>query len=60
MVTPRRMRSIVRQLETTRDRIGKERDKLRRLIEELETLEDPTTSGLEDLQNAIDRLSEQA
>jgi hypothetical protein len=55
-----RMATIVKQLEKRRDMIGKERDKLRDLAGEVSDLLEPTERAWDDIQSAIDTLSEQA
>jgi len=51
---------MIRKLERERDAIAKRRDRLRELVEEWTALEDSCSMALDDLQSAIDRLSEYA
>lgn len=51
---------IKRDLERHRDRIGKERDKLRDAISDWEELERACSEAYDDIHCAIDRLSELA
>lgn len=53
-------RALVKQLERSRERIGKERDALRRLQEDVGALLDSTERAAEALDSAIDALSEYA
>ena len=51
---------IIKQLEKRRDAVGKERDKLGNLIAELDGLRDSCNRAYDDMQHAIDALSEHA
>ena len=48
-----------KQLEVIKTNIGIERDKMRVIYEDLSSLLDNTNDALEDLENSIERLSEQ-
>ena len=54
------LKSIMKQLEKHRDRISKERDSLRDVVLEYESLAEVCDTAIEDLNRAIDSLSEQA
>ena len=58
-ITPK-LKTLLKQLEKHRTAIGKERDALRELHEEIESLLDPVNRGVEALDDAITALSEQA
>ena len=51
---------LIQKLEKHRDAIGKERDQLRNLMEEIAGLISSTEEGLVALEDTIDRLSEMA
>ena len=51
---------MIKNIESRRVAVGNERDKLREMIAELETLEWSCDSAMDDLQRAIDALSEHA
>lgn len=48
-----------KQLEVIKTNIGIERDKMQVIYEDLSSLLDNTNDALEDLENSIERLSEQ-
>lgn len=48
---------LIKQLNASMKRIGKERDILRNLIEDYEDLSDNCDEALDDLQRAVDALS---
>lgn len=54
------IKKIIRDLERHRDRIGKERDALQAMADEVQALLDPVDNAWHNLQAAIDNLSEQA
>lgn len=54
------IRQIIKKLEKHRDAIGRERDALRDLADEVQGLLDTAENGWHNLQAAIDNLSEQA
>ncbi len=54
------IKQIIKQLERRRDAIGKERDKLRELLSEWADLADTCDSAYEDIDRAIDALSQYA
>ena len=51
--------SIPKQIKRHRDRIVKDRDALRLLVEEIEDFLEPTDRAIEALDDAVDALSEQ-
>ena len=53
------LKQLVAQLKKHQNTIGKERDKIRELKEEIDSLLDPVEEGMMDLEAAIDRFSEQ-
>ena len=59
-MTNKQMQTVLRQLEKRRDAIGKERDRLQLVIDEYETLLAPCKTAMEDINMAIQSLSEQA
>ena len=52
------MKKIVSQLEAEKKKIAKARDRIRELLGDVEGMMDSSTRGLEDLESAIDALSE--
>lgn len=56
----RTLKQITKQLEIHRSAIAKERDAMRELIYEIESLLEPVEDGLTDLEFAIEKFSEQA
>ncbi len=54
------IRQMIKQLETRRDAIGRERDKLRELLSDWADLADNCDSAYEDIDHAIDALSQHA
>jgi hypothetical protein len=63
----KQLTSIIKQMEKSRSIIASERDKLRDIIDEIDELLEPVTTGHEELEHsmqilrqAIDSLSEQA
>lgn len=52
------MRKIVSQLEAEKKKIAKARDRIRDLLSDVEGMLDSSDRGLEDLESAIDALSE--
>ncbi len=48
---------LIKELDASRTRVGKERDKLRELVEDAEALLDTVDVAYEDLTAAIDALS---
>lgn len=59
MKTTRTIKSLVSQMEKCRVAIGKQRDILREIQGEVESLLDPTDRGVEALDDAIETLSEE-
>ena len=55
-----RIKQLIKQLEKRRDAIGKERDKLRELLSEWADLADTCDCAYEDIDHAIDSLSQYA
>lgn len=55
-----RVSTMIKKIESRRDDIGKERDKLDDMIAELEALRDCCERAWDDLQSARDALSELA
>jgi hypothetical protein len=53
-----KVQSWIKQIERRQKAIGAERDKLRAMISELEELESTCSDAYDNLQYAIDRLSE--
>jgi len=51
---------MIKQLEKHRDKIGKDRDALRDFLDEVESLKETCDRAYQDLECAIDALSEQA
>lgn len=58
--TSNHLKSLIRQLEKHRLAIAKERDGMRKMQDDIEDLLEPTSRGLEALEDAIAALSEQA
>ena len=52
------IKRIIAQVNACKKRIARERDKLRDLISEMESLEDCTDRAVRDLESAADSLSE--
>ncbi len=55
--TSRKVATIVRQVNATKERIGKDRDKLRELLDELEAIVSDADEATEHLEAAVDMLS---
>lgn len=55
-----KLATMIKQLEKHRDKIGKDRDALRDFLDEVESLKETCDRAYEDLQCAIEALSEQA
>ena len=55
-----KLATMIKQLEKHRDKIGKDRDALRDFEAEVENLRETCERAYEDLQCAIEALSEQA
>lgn len=53
-------KSIIKKLEKHRDQIGKDRDALSEYLDELTGLKESCDSAYDDIQRAIDSLSELA
>lgn len=53
-------KAIIKQLEKHRDKIGKDRDTLAEYLDELVGLKESCDSAYDDIQRAIDSLSELA
>ena len=53
-----KLKTIIKKIELHKTRIAKERDQLRDLIMELEGLEESCASAHDDLEYAVDKLSE--
>lgn len=51
---------MIKLIEKRRDAVGKERDKLDAMVDELMALRETCDAAWHDLQSAIDHLSEQA
>ena len=51
-------KALLKSLEKHRDKIGKERDGLREIKDEMSSLLDATDRGLESLESAIDYFSQ--
>ena len=52
------LKAAIRQIKKEQEIISKARDRLRELRYEVEELEDNATQGIDDLEVAIDKLSE--
>jgi len=52
------IKEILTKVKACKERIAKERDKLRDLISEIESIEDCTDRAVSDLESAADALSE--
>lgn len=50
--------SLLVQVKASKARISKERDKLRDLIDEMESIEDDCNEAIDDLERAADTLSQ--
>ena len=53
-------KKMIREIEKRREAVGKERDKLDELIDELSALRESCDSAWHDLRSAVDALSEHA
>ena len=54
----RAIRALLKNLEASKDRIAKERNKLRDLIAEYEDIEDDCSNAIDNMNAAADALSE--
>lgn len=50
--------SILKQIEKTKNRLAKQRDELRELIDELESIEGSCVEAVQSLESAADSLSQ--
>jgi predicted nucleic acid-binding Zn-ribbon protein len=60
MIPKRTLSSLTKRIEKLRDRIGKDRDALRELLDEAEALEESCRDVYESLDYSVQRLSEYA
>lgn len=59
IMTKRQMRAVISKIERHKAAIGKHRDALREILDDLEEIEDCARDATESLNYAIQRLSEQ-
>jgi len=57
-MTPAQIRKVIKQIEAHKAKVAKERDALREILDGIADLDDSFSRAIDDLDSAIDALSE--